>query len=528
MGFSLRTFDPLLLCRSVADTQGSVHWWPGDHKHTKSWTDWDPEGFNAGVAGPFLKYVKETSTCFPWLSTFEMADRLSFPGQAQPAHLIQDSTTTSRTPDVSAPPALGDISRPAPALVQPAELTVVAQTGLTHATNNRTNYRPLPPRDESSAPPLASRKRKHNTKSRDTRPIRYFEGSGSDDEGSDHQSGDGSSSGESLAPDVPMTTKRQKTSRMVTRSSTQTPAPDIRTTEASESVSPTPALLVSVSPSTVTTGAAAAMNTPSLCADVTATGTPGDLADAPTDIMDLNVVGPLSAYSSDATDAEAEVSAAMNTRIIAVTDPEATTVTGTKRAMESPPAAMLTTPPLSTSSTLINVESVPAFLLRHGKGKREVNIFAYLSEVEDPRFRKLLFHYIQLEASDKSGIGGTLPTSMRPTEISQWTSRARPASLPDYTKGKRTFGMFVDSVFRWWGSIQPHWRTFERGQVSREINGDWEALYATRINGLLNVVMLAYWWVRILDEDKPKDGVRADYEFFVEDVAWVFANLSTA
>ena len=63
-GFSLRTFNPLISCRSIADMQGSVHWWPGDHKHTRSWTDWDPEGFNSGVAGPFLKYVKETSTLF--------------------------------------------------------------------------------------------------------------------------------------------------------------------------------------------------------------------------------------------------------------------------------------------------------------------------------------------------------------------------------------------------------------------------------------------------------------------------------
>jgi hypothetical protein len=385
---------------------------------------------------------------------------------------------------------------------------------LARATSNRTNYRALPSRDGSSIPALANKKRKHNAKSRDSRPIRYFEGSGSDEEDGDRQSGDGSSSGESLASNDPTSTKRQKTSRIATRSSTRTP-------------------------STVTTGAAAVVNTPPLCADATTTGALGGLADTPPNIMGPDVFGPLSTDGSDATDTphtEAEVSAAMSTGIVAVTEPEATTVTepkatvvaGTERSMESPPAVVSTTPPLSTSSTLINVESVPTFLLRHGKGKREVDIFAYLNEVKDPRFRNLLLHYIQLEASDKSGTGGTLPTAMRPAEISQWTSRARPASLPDYTKGKRTFGMFVDSVFQWWGSIQPDWRTFERGQVSREVNGDWEALYATRINGLLNVVMLAYWWVRILDEHKPKDGVRADYEFFVEDVAWVFANLSTA
>lgn len=60
--------------------------------------------------------------------------------------------------------------------------------------------------------------------------------------------------------------------------------------------------------------------------------------------------------------------------------------------------------------------------------------------------------------------------------------------------------MFVDSVFEWWGSIQPSWRIFERNRVSREVNGGWEALRSPRINGLLNVLILAYWWVQILDD----------------------------
>ena len=47
------------------------------------------------------------------------------------------------------------------------------------------------------------------------------------------------------------------------------------------------------------------------------------------------------------------------------------------------------------------------------------------------------------------------------------------------------------------------------------------------INGLLNIVVLAYWWVRILEEHKPEDGVHAEYESFAEDVAWVFFNLAS-
>jgi len=79
----------------------------------------------------------------------------------------------------------------------------------------------------------------------------------------------------------------------------------------------------------------------------------------------------------------------------------------------------------------------------------------------------------------------------------------------------------------WWASIQPPWRVFERGRVSRKVLGSWDALRSPRINGLLNVVILAYWWIGYLDELKLGDSMRADYKSFVEDVAWVFSELST-
>lgn len=85
--------------------------------------------------------------------------------------------------------------------------------------------------------------------------------------------------------------------------------------------------------------------------------------------------------------------------------------------------------------------------------------------------------------------------------------------------------MFVDSVFVWWGSIQPAWRIFDRNCVSREVCGGWDALHSPRTNGLLNVVILAYWWIQVLNEHGPEGSVRADYEFFVEDVTWVFSRL---
>jgi len=177
---------------------------------------------------------------------------------------------------------------------------------------------------------------------------------------------------------------------------------------------------------------------------------------------------------------------------------------------------------------LIKTGDVPAFLRHHGRGRRVVDIFSYLNKVEDSHFRWILFHYIQFEANDKSGTGGTLPTAGRPAEIVWWTSRARPSDIPNLLDGSRTFKAFTDLVLRWWGSIQPSWRVFEQGKASRDVKGSWEDLYAPRINGILNVVILAYWWVSILDNDEPEDGVREDYEFFADDVAWVLSKLLTA
>ncbi|KAF9780908.1 hypothetical protein BJ322DRAFT_987737, partial [Thelephora terrestris] len=119
----------------------------------------------------------------------------------------------------------------------------------------------------------------------------------------------------------------------------------------------------------------------------------------------------------------------------------------------------------------------------------------------------------------------SLPTAGRPAEIALWSSKARPEGLPDYTKGGWSFSDFVDSIFTWWATIQPPWRSFERTEVSRAVKGGWGSLLAPRINGILNVVMQVYWWFKILEEENPEGSIRTDYELFADDVAWVFSNL---
>ena len=386
-------------------------------------------------------------------------------------------------------------------LLQPPRPTNIAPAGPTSSSTNQPRYRALPPQDQPKVHLSTTRKRKHASKSHGSRPVYYFEGSDSESEDFGRKSGDGSSSGDSIPSDTPTNVKCQKTSAIITRSSTQTPAPDVNDGEPSESTPLPPAVLAPLP--MVTTGTRT--NT-SKSASGTTTAMPP--AVNPSRANDLRRTESAALTLIDADPAPAN------------TAPDNSAPDNTES--DPMPAGPPPLPPL------IRAGDVPAFLRHHGRGKRVVDIFSYLDKVEDPHFRWILFHYIQFEANDKSGAGGTLPTAGRPAEIVWWTSRACPSDIPNLPDGSRAFKTFTDSVLRWWGSIQPSWRTFEQGKASRDIKGSWESLYAPRINGILNVVILAYWWVSILNNDKPEDGVREDYEFFADDVAWVLSKLLTA
>jgi len=158
---------------------------------------------------------------------------------------------------------------------------------------------------------------------------------------------------------------------------------------------------------------------------------------------------------------------------------------------------------------------IPDFLT----GKHD--IYGYLSSVEEARYQDLLKGYIAFELADCSPIRGTLSTAHCPKGVTWWSSRARPNKLPPYD----SFNSFTAGVVEWWQFIQPMWRKIEPGQISRT-GGDWERLYQPGINGLLNVVILAYWWARILDErEVPVDD---NYIWFVSDVTWVLSQLTVA
>ena len=179
------------------------------------------------------------------------------------------------------------------------------------------------------------------------------------------------------------------------------------------------------------------------------------------------------------------------------------------------PAVPSKLPPSPSISHPASELVIPEFLV----GKND--IYGYLSRIEETRFRDLLKTYITFELANNTCIRSGLPTSYRPNVIGWWTGHARPDRLPPYD----SLGSLTKSILAWWTFIQPPWRQIKLGDTSR-IEGDWERLYRPGINGLLNVVILAYWWVKILKE--RGSTVDETYSWFVSDVTWVLSQLTSA
>lgn len=194
------------------------------------------------------------------------------------------------------------------------------------------------------------------------------------------------------------------------------------------------------------------------------------------------------------------------------------------RQVGSAPPDAETEPYEPSDSRLDGEPTIPDFLV----GKYD--IYSYLVSVDEPGFKALLDNYITFELADRSGFRGNLPTARRPKAVGWWSSRARPNKLPPYD----SLSALGSTIVQWWIFIQPDWRGDELkcGEISRdegpsEASQDeecWERLYQPGINGLLNIVILVYWWARILKE--RGESADADYRWLVEDITWVLSQLA--
>lgn len=344
---------------------------------------------------------------------------------------VQPLQLPSSTPQSTA----GSIDRSAWSLdaLFPALMESAATT-----TRLQARYHPLPARSTSSTLAPRTGKRKQPTSC----PIHYFEDSPTEDGEGDEYGGDESSSGKSVPFDDRAQVKRLQVSRTI-RPSARSRVLDVESQDASNLSSPVP---VGTRSSLDVPGASTGLLRDCKgisSTDATAITTPISPADLhPPDSLVTNM-------DASHTDPQApevsEGSICCEVGTVAETNTtKPKLIASPAPVMDIPITAMAIPPPVSACP--IDVEEVPAFLLSHAKGNHHVNIFKYLNELQDPRFQQVLSHYIKFKISDGSNTSGSLPTAGRPVGITQWTSRARPASLPDYKKGGRTFCMFVDSI----------------------------------------------------------------------------------
>ena len=172
---------------------------------------------------------------------------------------------------------------------------------------------------------------------------------------------------------------------------------------------------------------------------------------------------------------------------------------------------------LRTAATMV----VPKFLTVVPK-KGKTTIHSYLVGYKDPHFRNLLQVYVAFEnTAAASGKVGSLSTTGRPPQVSWWIRSARAGTFPSLPN-LRDYG---SSVISWWSHLQPNWRKLDCAGSNRD-NGTFDCLVQPGINGLLNVVILAYWWSDGLAKSEgvgETEGHR--YRWFVADVSWVLSKL---
>lgn len=173
--------------------------------------------------------------------------------------------------------------------------------------------------------------------------------------------------------------------------------------------------------------------------------------------------------------------------------------------------------------TLPALENVPKFLAAFQK-KSKTSIYGYLSTSRDPQFRSLLQMYISFEnAAAPLGKAGALSTADRPTQLPSWIRSARAGTAPSWPN-LQDYGT---SVINWWSSLQPDWRVLEPGRDTRA-EGPLDCLCQPGINGLLNVVILAYWWSNGITSPSTDSHNDERYRWFANDVLWVLSKLVEA
>ncbi|KAJ7086892.1 hypothetical protein B0H15DRAFT_781927 [Mycena belliarum] len=157
-------------------------------------------------------------------------------------------------------------------------------------------------------------------------------------------------------------------------------------------------------------------------------------------------------------------------------------------------------------------------------------------------YNAVLEEWVEIERGyewDMNKGGRGLSKRGRPAEVSAWVSAGRGLRKGPLANGVgpgiRSLAVFDATWWRWWGSLQPEWRSKCRGtpgkferDVYPDSHGDtWSSLRHPGQNGVLSVVASLYWWGKKV----TTDGVREDWESWTDamrDVRWMLCGLRAA
>lgn len=109
----------------------------------------------------------------------------------------------------------------------------------------------------------------------------------------------------------------------------------------------------------------------------------------------------------------------------------------------------------------------------------------------------------------------------RPDQVGSWVSSKKKALIPEIDVLK-----FGPQWMRWWGNLQPGWRTAEDGHLTvREIpsDADWTALCKGGTAGVYTLVVSLAWWV-----GQTREGMDEDVWAAVDDVQWALNTLASS
>ncbi|KAH6907218.1 hypothetical protein BKA70DRAFT_1428181 [Coprinopsis sp. MPI-PUGE-AT-0042] len=148
------------------------------------------------------------------------------------------------------------------------------------------------------------------------------------------------------------------------------------------------------------------------------------------------------------------------------------------------------------------------------------SLWEYLVGISEVALWKdVLQSYLKFEST--SPPSGSMPTTVRPSEVALWMKRHRKAATPKEV----ALNNFGPRVLAWWHALQPAWRvpsaTSTPATYKRDKEGSLDCLRKGGPTGVILVVIAIGWWIAAHEHHEISPSVAE----ILEDVKWALSRL---